>query len=434
MALIRWTGEQALSVPESFNVAAAPGGAATMLKVDRLMDIKELFREGHSARAISRLTGHSRNTVRRVLSGEHTATMTVAERSSKLEPFKAYVKERYAQYELSAVRLKLEIEPMGYGGSVDTLRRYVRSLRTESTRKEKLTVRFETPPGRQAQADWAYCGKHATSDGTLVSVYFFVMVLSFSRQLFVHFTTSMRMPELIRCHQLAFEHFGGWTSTILYDNMKQVRLSAGKWNEQFVDFANHYGFVPKTCRPYRPRTKGKVERSVDYVKDNFLLGRSFEGMQDLNAQALHWLNATANVRLHATTGERPCDLLAKETLTPLSSAPVYNYIDPVSRTVSWESTVRIDGSRYSVPPAYAGKSVKVTSERGLIVVRSEDLVIAEHPKAARPGQCIARREHLAELWKITEEQTRTPERGKWHVSFTQSVQQASLSSFEQVAP
>jgi transposase len=404
-----------------------------MLKVEGVMDIHELHRAGHSVREISRVTGCSRNTVKRVLGGEHSLKRKRVELSSKLDAFKPYLKERYEAHGLSAVRLIEEIAPMGYTGSVDTLRRYLRTLRTEVTRKRKVTVRFETPPGKQAQADWTYCGKHPMPDGRMIQIYAFVMVLGFSRQLFVHFTTSMRMPELIRCHQLAFEFFGGWTATILYDNMKQVKLSQSHWNEQFLDFANHYGFTAKTHRPYRPRTKGKVERVVDYVKDNFLLGRGFEGIDDLNAQALHWLNHTANVRVHATTNRQPCELFLQETLTPLSSVPAYSYIDPVKRTVSWESMVRFEGSRYSVPPAFAGKSVVVSSVGGVVVVRADDMVITEHAKAATSGQCIVHKEHLAELWKITEEQTRQPERSKWHLSFTQTVQQASLAQFEQVA-
>jgi transposase len=404
-----------------------------MLKMEQVMDIKELHQAGHSVRAISALTGHSRNTVKKVLAGEQSPVRKARSASSKLEPYRAYVTERYEQYGLSAVRLIEEIRPMGYAGSVDTLRRFMRTLRGETARLRKLTVRFETPPGKQAQADWTYCGKHLLPDGRRLAIYAFVMVLSFSRQMFVHFTTSMRMPELIRCHQLAFEYFGGWTQTILYDNMKQVRVSPGKWNEQFLDFANHHGFALRTHRPYRPRTKGKVERIVDYAKDNFLLGRSFEGLDDLNAQGLHWLNQTANVRVHGTTGQRPCDLLGHELLVPLSSVPVYNYIDPVNRTVSYESMIRFQGSRYSVPPAFAGKSVVVTAEAGRIFVRAEDLVIAEHPKAVRAGQCIVDKEHLAELWKITEQQTRVPERDKWHLSFTQSVQRMPLDVFEAVA-
>ncbi|MCE9555432.1 MAG: DDE-type integrase/transposase/recombinase [Planctomycetes bacterium] len=179
-------------------------------------------------------------------------------------------------------------------------------------------------------------------------------MLSYSRMLFIRFTTSMKTRELVECHQAAFEFFGGWPASILYDNMKQVRLGPGQWNEPFLDFANHYGFVPKTCRPYRARTKGKVERAVDYVKDNFLTGRSFTGLDDLNNQAGRWLDETANVRIHGTTLQRPIDLFIHETLTPVAAAPVYRFLDPVRRTVSWEAMVHFQGSRYSAPPQHAG--------------------------------------------------------------------------------
>jgi len=253
-----------------------------MIKVDQFMDMHDLNRQGHSIRDIARITGHSRNTVRKVLRGEHELKMKSPDRASKLDPHKPYIKKRYEQYGLSATRLLEEIQPMGYTGSIATLRRYLRTLRDDTQRQSKLTVRFETPPGRQAQADWAYCGKFPApapggpgnaENGTSpeqIPVYAFVMVLSFSRLLFIRFTTSMKMPHLLECHKEAFNFFGGVPGSILYDNMKQVKLSANCWNEQLLDFANHFGFTPKTHKPYRPRTKGKVERSVDYVKDNFL--------------------------------------------------------------------------------------------------------------------------------------------------------------------
>ncbi len=125
----------------------------------------------------------------------------------------------------------------------------------------------------------------------------------------------MHLKSLVRCHQQAFDYCGGWPRSILYDNMKQVRLDAKSWNPHFMDFADHYGIVAKTHRPYRPRTKGKVERMVRYVKDNLLNGRSFADLEDLNAQALIWLEQTANRRVHQTTGQRPRDLLQREQLT-----------------------------------------------------------------------------------------------------------------------
>ena len=404
-----------------------------MIKVDQFMDIRELRQQGHPIRDIARLTGLSRNTVRRVLRGQHPMKMKPSSRASLLDPFKDYVRERFEEHGLSAVRLLEEIRPMGYTGSIITLRRYVRTLRETARRQGKLTVRFETPPGQQGQADWAYCGRFPTSDGRSIQVYAFVMVLGFSRMLFVKFTTSMRMRELIDCHQEAFNYFGGWPRSILYDNMKQVKLSAFQWNEQFLDFAQHYGFVPKTHRVRRPRTKGKVERMVDYVKDNFLVGRTFHGLEDLEAQARHWLNETANVRIHGTTGRRPIDLLPEETLTPVSAASVYRFLDPVRRTVSWESLVHFQGSRYSVPPEYAGKTVEIAASGGQIVIQLSDTIIAEHRQASRAGQCIVQRDHLAELWKITERQTPMPPReSRWRIDFEASVQTLPLSRFEEV--
>jgi transposase len=164
--------------------------------------------------------------------------------------------------------------------------------------------------------------------------------------LFVRFTSSMNLAALIDCHRQAFAYLGGWPRAILYDNMKQVRLGPGRWNEAFLDFARHYGFTPKTHRPYRPRTKGKVERMVDYVKDNFLLGRTFADLDDLNGRGRAWLEQTANVRVHATTQRRPVDLWPQEGLTPAGSVPEYRFLDPVRRTVSFEALVHFGGSRY----------------------------------------------------------------------------------------
>jgi transposase len=130
-----------------------------MLKVDQAMDILDLHRQGHSIRAIVQMTGFSRNTVRKVLRGEHPLRPPSPRRASKLEPYYDYLTQRFQEYGLSAVRLREEIRAMGYAGSIATLRRFLGTLRGERRRREKLTVRFETPPGHQAQADWAYCGR-----------------------------------------------------------------------------------------------------------------------------------------------------------------------------------------------------------------------------------------------------------------------------------
>jgi transposase len=134
------------------------------------------------------------------------------------------------------------------------------------------------------------------------------MVLSYSRMLYVEFTLQMRLEQLISCHQNAFDYFGGWTHSILYDNMAQVRLPSGGLNPLMLDFVLHHGIKINTHRPYRPRTKGKVERSVGYLKDNFLKGRTFADLADLQTQGFDWQEQTANRRIHATTKQQPIEL------------------------------------------------------------------------------------------------------------------------------
>jgi transposase len=332
-------------------------GGGRVLRLEAWMDIKVLYKEGHSIREIARQTGYSRNTVRRVLREAGPKAFQKPERSSCLDGFKPYLKERFESCGLSAVRLLAEIQAMGYAGSISTLRRYLHDLRPAQERQRKLTVRFETPPGKQAQADWGYCGRFEDVQGHMVPVYAFVMVLGFSRMMYVEFTSSMHLAVLIRCHMQAFEFFGGWTHEMMYDNMKQVRLNQQQLNPLFVDFAGHYGFAIKTHRVRRPRTKGKVERMVHYVKDNFLNGRTFADMADLNTQARHWLMYTANARVHSTTGHRPRDLWRQEGLTALNSAIPYKLCDLVPRQAGFDGFVRFDKSRYSLPPEYAGQKV-----------------------------------------------------------------------------
>lgn len=296
-----------------------------------------------------------------------------------------------------------------------------------------MTVRFETPPGEQAQADWASCGHTLDDTGRRRAVYAFVMVLSYSRMLYVEFTHTMCLPELIRCHQRAFEFFGGWTRSILYDNMKQVRLSPSEWNPLFLDFINHHGITPKTHRVLRPRTKGKVERMVHYLKDSFLNGRAFADMSDLRAQGQHWLDHTANTRLHATTLSRPCDLLSEEDLKTISSVPAYQIAAVSERRVDAESFVRLGRSRYSVPPEYVGSRVIVERGAQRVVVRVGDLVIAEHAPAPRPGACMTQKQHVEALWQLSLHRTSAPPAPHWHIGLRAPVQTTPLAAYEEVA-
>jgi transposase len=402
--------------------------------MEEWMDIKMLKQQGHSIRKICELTGHSRNTVRKVLREKAPQTFKKPERKSLLDEFKPYIEQRYQQCALSCVRLLDEIRPMGYHGKIDTLRRFVRTLKPAIRAREKMTVRFETPPGKQSQADWAYCGRFADGAGKLVSIYCFVIILSYSRAMYVEFTTSMKLPVLIGCHLRAFDYFGGWTETILYDNMKQVRIDGETLNPLFLDFASHYGITIKTHQPRRPRTKGKVERMVDYIKDNFLNGRTFSDLNDLNTQSLRWLDTVAHARVHATTGEQPAALLKQERsqLTPLDQVAPYQLTLKDSRVVDTSGFVRYRGSRYSVPPTHVGSTVLVEEGSTALRIRSGDLIIAEHKLAQAPGSCVSQREHVEQLWRLSLKRAPEPQ-PNWRLTFEQQVETPGLSFYEEVA-
>jgi transposase len=403
-----------------------------VLKLEEWMDIRSLHKEGHAIKAIARMTGRSRNTIRRVLRDAGFIGFHKPPRVSCLDSYKPYLRQRYEECALSAVRLLPEIQAMGYTGSIATVRRYLHSLKPEQERLRKLTVRFETPPGKQSQVDWAYCGRFPDPAGHLLPVYVFVLVLGFSRMLYVEFTSSMKLPTLLRCHLNAFDFLGGWTHEILYDNMKQIRLGPGELHPWFVDFAAHYGFAIKTHRVRRPRTKGKVERMVHYVKDAFLNGRSFSDLADLNAQGRHWLTHTANGRIHATTGQRPLDLWKQEQLTALDSAARYPVCEFVSRQAGFDGFVRFQRSRYSLPPEYAGQTVLIGQREQHIVIRSRELIIAEHRPAQKAGETVADPTHVAALWKLSLHQAKTPP-PRWQLTFDQQVQTTPLTAYQEAS-
>lgn len=373
--------------------------------------------------------------MRKVLKAKAAPVFHAPTRGSKLDPYKDYLRSRVEACNLSGRRLLQEIRQMGYEGGATIVKDFLRTIRPRPS--GKLTVRFETPPGEQAQCDWGYCGRYRDEAGKLHSVYAFLIVLSFSRLLFATFTTRMHLKTLVRCHQQAFQFFGGWPQVILYDNMKQVRLDQQTWNPQFMDFAGHYGFTPKTHRPYRPRTKGKVERMVHYLKDGFLNGRSFADFDDLNTQARAWLEEEANCRIHQTTKARPRDLFAQEktTLTALSAIRPYQWIDREPRVVNAEAMVLYEKSHYSVPPVTVGQKVLVESAGQQIRIRLGDTIIAEHPRAEEAGTCLELPEHKKARWETVLAEAAQKRRvgPSWTIGSAPAVQARDLTVYEGLA-
>lgn len=352
-----------------------------MLRGGQILDVMDLHRQGLSIREIARRTGLSRNTVKKALSQRRVWSYKPrGPVGSKLDPFKPYLEERMAVGVTNGTRLLAELRQLGYSGGYTLVREFLKPRRQAA--KPVATVRFETKPGEQAQVDFGvFTYEHS---GKRHRYYAFVMILSYSRMLYVEFVEHQDLSTLIRCHVHAFETLG-IPQVILYDNMKTVvtgRDEDGKVevNTRFADFALAVGFSPRACRPYRPQTKGRVERSVRYLRQNFWPGRTFANLNDLNQQVMAWCKE-ANQRIHGTTGKRPCDLWEDEPLTKVWDPMLAARFALEERKVGRDGFVQFGGSRYGVPWQYAGQVVQIRETSAYIEILSKTQRIAVHPKA-----------------------------------------------------
>jgi transposase len=249
----------------------------------------------------------------------------------KIDPFRNMIEVRLSEFpKLTSARLFEEVRAAGYAGGYTQIKEYVRQVRP--ARPADPVVRFETPPGHQAQVDFAEFrlpwGKR----------YALVVVLAYSRLLWLQFYARQTMAVLTRGLEDAFAFFGGVPAELLFDQMKAViiedeREIGGRVleNPEFARFAAHWSFRIRACRPYRAKTKGKVERPIRYVRESFFYGRTFLNDADLNAQALSWLARTANVRIHRTTAEAPRTRFDREErvlLKPLALQPYQSVLLP----------------------------------------------------------------------------------------------------------
>ena len=253
-------------------------------------------------------------------------------------------------------------------------------------RRQKATSRYETPPGEQAQLDWGIC-EYEDDKGNRRKLPVFVMILGHSRATYIEFTRRCDIHSFLRCFAHALEHFGGVPKIVLTDRMKTVVLGTNDdgtpmWHKAFQDFALSVGLTPKLCRVRRPQTKGKVERAVRFVKENFWVARQFTDLADLNRQALAWCHEI-DQRIHGTTGERPCDLLSQEPLLPLPAPDRLAKFMREERKVSMDGFVSYEGVSYGVPWQYSGQVVTVRNIRNQIEIWSENTRIAVHEKSPR---------------------------------------------------
>lgn len=331
-----------------------------MLTKEELIVLRHYAKEGLTKTAIAKTLGINRRTVHRHLSNgnEEPGYGPRPPRPSKLDHYKGYLMGRIETYpELSASRLLAEVRDLGYRGGYTILKDYLRVHRP----KHPLTIeqRFEVAKGQQAQVDFA---TFKTPFGT---VYALLVVLSWSRVLLVRFGSHQDQLTLLSGLHRAFCAFGGVPRTVLFDRMRTAVAGsepggAAIFNAEMLRFADHYGFRPVACRPYRAKTKGRVERAVSYLRHSFFYGRSFRDLEDLNTQVSGWLVDTANTRVHGTTGEVPGERLHEEQ-TYLNPLPVDSYTPMITlgRRITKDGFISYNGNEYSVPEGLMSSEVQI---------------------------------------------------------------------------
>jgi transposase len=361
--------------------------------------LKALLEEGVPQTRIADQLGIDRKTVARHAEDAELPPHPRSPRGSLLDPFKPHIQQRLAKYDLTAMKLFAEIGAQGYHGSYPVVQRYVHGIRPPKV--QLACVRFETPPGQQAQADWSPFGRiHHLGQSRKLSC--FALVLGYSRVLYGEFTISEDLPTLVQCHLNAFRYIGGIPREILYDHMKTVVLEWHReridWNPQFADFAKTFGFERRLCRPRRAQTKGKIERPFGYIQESFFAGLDLEQLtlDDLNAQFRQWLDHTANTRVHRTTQCVPFDRLKEEHLLPL---PDRTYLVELVETRKSHKDCHLEyqGNRYSVPYQYARRELTVRAQGDQLRIFDGETLIATHTLSHQKHQMITDPAHFSGL-------------------------------------
>ena len=379
-----------------------------MLRGGEMNEINDYKRQGLTISQISEVTGYSRPTIRKYLDNPTIPEYRPRQpRSTLLDPYKPFLKERTSAGVWNAVVLLKELQERGYTGGYTALKDFLRPQRKEA--HVVAVRRFETPPGHQSQVDWGDLGDITQPEGERHKLNAFVMTLGHSRAMFADIAQDQKLPAFLRMHEAAFASLGGICQEILYDNTKTVvirTLTQGvdargevRLNPEFADFARYWGFTPRLCRPYRPQTKGKVESGIGYLRKNFLCGRDATDLDDLRQQLRVWTAEVANVRVHGTTHRLVQEAWQEEkpTLQSATGRRAYPLVVSAVRRVTRDAFVCWNSNRYSVPWQNAGKEVLVQEVGAQITILRENLTIAIHLLATGSHQTVTAPAHHQDI-------------------------------------
>jgi len=339
-----------------------------MLTKPEQFHVFDLLKAGSSVQEIANITGKSLMTIYKykrcggqLQDGNYRRTESSTYKD--LEPFQEQVDQHIKRRKLKPNAVYVLLQKQGYRGNLRAFNNFYRQRKQQIRVKGELHHR-ETEPGEEAQVDWAHFGEIEVN-GKREKVYLFSYLLSWSRALYLEFVCRQNQATLQLCHLHAFEKLG-IPKIILYDNMKTVVDRREKlpdhtkqviYNLKFLDFARHYHFQPIACSPYHPQSKGKVEASFSFVRNEFprCTPSMNETLESLNNRITTWLEVKAQPRTHGTTGEVPYERWLKEKalLTFPSNMPPYNAPVVQDHQTSQFGIINHKGVTYHLGQKYA---------------------------------------------------------------------------------
>lgn len=372
------------------------------ISIELRMHILRLYQAEHwRVGTIARQLHLHRDTVTRVLAGASVVVMSGRPRPRQVDLYLPFIRETLAKYpSLTASRLHVMVQERGYTGAGSHFRHLVATLRPQRTPEAYLRLR--TLAGEQAQVDWAHFG-HLKIGRAQRPLMGFVMTLSYSRRIFLHFSLNARMDSFLGGHVLAFEAWGGVPRVILSDNLKSAVLErmgdAIRFNPQYLAFASHYRFEPRPVAVARGNEKGRVERSIRYIRDNFFAARAFTDVDDLNAQARAWALGPASGRLWPEDVQLTVAQAFERERPSLMAMPPNPY--PLEERVQVQSGktpyVRFDLNDYSIPHTHVGRSLSVLASANRVRILDGATVLVEHVRNYDKAAQIEIAEHIQAL-------------------------------------
>lgn len=383
-----------------------------MLTMYEQITIKTLHNQGEKKSQIARELGCHRNTVLNIVKRDKVIEKQTRARSSVFDPYKQKIQE-YLDKKISRLRIfELLDEEYPVKSTYINLCKYIQNQFPKRVEAYGVQV---VEPGEAAEIDFGYLGMLPGPAGQAVKTYGLVVVLRYSRLGYYATTFDQKLETLIKELKAAFDYFGGVPKRLKVDNMKTAILKNQhydlEFNQDFLEFANHYNTVIIPCSPYSPEQKGTVESGIKYLQINFVSGRAFTDAADLKRQLKGWMDNYANTRIHGTTRKVPREVFAGQEKNALQLLPQegFAFFNRIVRIVSANCHIHFENNYYSAPGSLIGKEVTVRFNDHLVRIIHQGEQVALHQRVSGSiGNFVTQRSHLPDykIYSQTEYQAK----------------------------